>query len=112
MVDPLAAWWRHSVVIAPFLGAGSYGDEWGETFTVGAAIDDTARQVADGDGVEVTATTTVVVPVTVGYVRPGSKVTLPATHGSRTIHVVSCRVASGGGQPTPDHVELYLGKWR
>lgn len=112
MVDPLAAWWRHSVELETYLGSGPYGDEWGTPLTYMAAIDDKARQVVDSAGVELVADTTVVFPAHVGYIRPGSKVTLPATHGSRSLYVIACRVAHGGGMPTPDHVEVNLGNRR
>ena len=108
MIDPLVRWWRHEVVIEPFLGSGAYGDRYGSQFTALAAIDDKTRQVVNSDGVETVSSTTVVFPRPVGHISPGSKVTLPATHGGRTSRVIACRVADGGGQPTPDHVEVNL----
>lgn len=108
MTDPLARWWRHEVVIEPFLGSGAYGDRFGPQFTALAAIDDTTRQAVDATGVEVVSSTTVVFPRPVGHIAPGSRLTLPVTHGGRTAHVIACRVADGGGQPTPDHVEVNL----
>lgn len=108
MSDPLARWWRHEVVIEPLIGSGPYGDKYGPEYTALAAIDDRTRQVVDQDGVESVSQTTVVFPRPVGHIRPGSRITLPATHGGRTSHVISCRVADGGGQPTPDHVEVNL----
>ena len=108
MTDPLARWWRHEVIVEPFLGSGAYGDKYGPEYTALAAIDDRTRQVVNRDGVEVVSQTTVVFPRPVGYIQPGSRITLPATHGGRTSRVIACRVADGGGQPTPDHVEVNL----
>ena len=108
MMDPLARWWRHEIVVEPYLGTGAYGDRFGPQFTVLAAIDDKTRQVVDSNGVETVSQTTVVFPRPVGYIQPGSKMTLPTTHGGRTSHVIACRVADGGGLPTPDHVEVNL----
>lgn len=107
-MDPLAAWWRHTITITPFQGAGPYGDAFGDPYTAFAAISGQVQQVLDGDGIEQVSNTTVAMPREVGYIRPGSKVTLPATHGGRTARVIACRVADGGGQPTPDHVEVNL----
>lgn len=108
MTDPLARWWRHEVTVEPFLGTGAYGDRYGPQFTALAAIDDTTRQAVSPDGVETVSQTTVVFPRPVGYIPPGSRLTLPSTHGGRTAHVISCRVADSGGMPTPDHVEVNL----
>lgn len=106
--DPLAAWWRHEVRIERFAGGGPRGDQFDPVFTALAAIDDRTKQVVDGNGSEAASQTTVVLPRPVGFIPPGSKVTLPATHGGRTSFVIACRVADGGGQPTPDHVEVNL----
>lgn len=108
MTDPLAAWWRHEVTVTRFLGSGTYGDEWDEPVTVMGAVDDTTKTVTDGDGSEVTSSTSVVLPIEVGYIIPGSTVTLPDLFGGRTARVISCQVAHGGGQPTPNHVEVTL----
>ena len=108
MMDPLARWWRHEIVVEPHLGTGAYGDRFGPPFTVLAAIDDKTRQVVDSNGAETVSQTTVVFPRPVGYIQPGSKMTLPTTHGGRTSRVIACRVADGGGLPTPDHVEVNL----
>jgi len=108
VTDPLGAWWSHEVTVSRFLGSGTFGDEWDEPVTVMAAVDDTTRQVRDGDGSETVSSTSVVFPIDVGYIAPGSTVTLPALFGGRTARVISCRVAHGGNQPTPNHVEVML----
>ena len=73
--DGLARWWRHEIVIEPFLGSGAYGDRFAPPFTALAAIDDKTRQVVNSDGVEVVSQTTVVFPRPVGFIPPGSKAT-------------------------------------
>ena len=108
MPDPLAAWWSHEVVLSRFLGAGTFGDEWADPETLSAAVDDTTKTVTDGDGSETVSSTSVVFPIDVGYIQPGSQVTLPQLFGGRTSRVISCQVAHGGGQPTPNHVEVAL----
>lgn len=108
MTDPLQAWWRHEVTVERFLGNAGFGDEWDTPVVLLAAVDDRTRQVVDTNGAEQASSTTVVLPRGAGFIRPGSKVTLPATHGQRKARVISCRVADGGGQPTPDHVEVNL----
>lgn len=108
MTDPLAAWWAHEITVERFLGTSAYGDRWDTPETLLAAVDDRTKQVVNSDGVEVASQTTLAFPSLVGYIRPGSKATLPTTHGGRVARVISCRVANGGGQPTPDHVEVNL----
>lgn len=108
MTDPLAAWWRHEVQVERLAGSGPRGDVFDPQFTALAAIDDRTKIVVDTNGSEAAAQTTVVFPRPVGFIPPGSKITLPATHGARTSYVIACRVADGGGLPTPDHVEVNL----
>ena len=108
MTDPLAAWWSHEVVLSRFLGAGTFGDEWADPETLSAAVDDTTKTVTDGNGSETVSSTSVVFPIEVGPILTGSTVTLPATFGGRTARVISCQVAHGGTQPTPNHVEVML----
>lgn len=106
--DPLAAWWRHPVIVERLAGSGPRGDQFEPKATMLAAIDDRTKQVVTTDGSEAAAQTTIVLPRHVGFIPPGSKITLPDTHGGRTSFVISCRVADGGGMPTPDHVEVNL----
>lgn len=50
----------HTVVVRPFLGAGPYGDVWGEAETVKRAlVEDKTQVVRDAGAREVTSSTTV-----------------------------------------------------
>lgn len=110
MSDPLASWWRHEVTLERL--SGGDGDGYGNTFDAAEVLlgyvhdGNTLVRAANGD--QVVSSTQVALPIGVGYVRPRSRVTLPATFGSRVTTVISCEVGDGGGQPTPDHVRLLL----
>jgi hypothetical protein len=94
----------HSVVVEPYLGASAYGPRYGTSTTVACFLDEQTRLVRAPDGQDVTSTSTF-------YARPGlvcpaeSRVTLP---DGRVTRVIARLDRSGGGMPTPDHVEVQL----
>lgn len=108
--DPLADWWRHQITIERLTGTGAFGDEYDEPedpIPLGF-IDDRRRMVRDADGNEVVSETTVMLPIGTAEVPLGSRVTLPAAFGARESTVLAVSRHDGGGQPTPDHLELAL----
>lgn len=108
--DPLGDWWRHPIKVERLTGTGAYGDTFApadDPLPLGF-IDDRRRMVRDSSGSEVVSETTVALPITTPDVPPGSLVTLPATHGGRQATVLAVSRHDGGGQPTPDHLELAL----
>lgn len=104
--DPLAGWFAHEVILERLRGRGAYGPVYHPRYTALAAIDSTARMVRDAEGAEVVSSTTVILPAGNGYIEPGSRLTLPGTHGARETTVIACQVAAGGVAATPDHVAL------
>lgn len=108
MGDPLADWWRHEIVIERLASTGAYGDLFDAPAIVHGAVDDTRRLVLDATGNQVISETTVALPWSVADVPPRSLVTLPAAFGGRRTRVIAVKRADGGGQPTPDHLELNL----
>ncbi|WP_246094869.1 hypothetical protein [Streptomyces roseicoloratus] len=105
MLTPLPAFMLgHSVVVEPYLGRTSVGPRYGPAVTVACFVDEQTRTVRDPAGREVVSSSTF-------YARPGldcpadSRVTLPS--GRRTT-VIAVLDRSGGGMPTPDHVEVQL----
>lgn len=108
MTDPLAEWWRHEVSVQRWLGTSAYGDVYDPATLHMGAVDEKRRLVRDKTGAEVVSETTVRFPATTAAVPPGSLVTLPAAYGGRTSVVIAASRHDGGGQPTPDHLELAL----
>jgi hypothetical protein len=106
--DPLADWWRHSIVIRRWKGAGAYGDDFAADETVLGFVQDGTKLVADGTGQQVASSAQVALPIGTAYVPVQSEVTLPPQFGERTSRVIVSAVGDGGGQPTPDHHLLSL----
>ncbi|MET9954212.1 hypothetical protein ABZ135_22050 [Streptomyces sp. NPDC006339] len=105
MLTPLPAFMLgHEVVVEPYAGASAYGPSYGTATTVRCFLDQQTRVVRDPTGQEVTSSSTF-------YARPGlvcpaeSRVTLP---DGRVTRVIARLERSGGGMPTPDHVEVHL----
>lgn len=94
----------HTVTVEPYLGPSSIGPRYGPAVAVQCFLDQQTRTVKDKTGREVTSTSTF-------YARPGlvcpaeSRVTLP---DGRQATVIARLDRSGGGMPTPDHVEVQL----
>lgn len=109
MVDYLAAWWVHDLTVRRFTGYDAYGKrQYATAQTIKGFVNDTRRMVRNADGVEVVSETTVYLPAGTATIPVDSEVTLPATFGGRVTTVLAVSVHDGGGQPTPDHVELAL----
>lgn len=108
MSDPLASWWVHPVVVKRFAGAGRYGSDYPSSETVLGFVRDGTKLVVGPGGQQVTSSAQIALPKGTAYVPVNSEVTLPAQFGGRTSTVVACSVGDGGGQPTPDHVEISL----
>lgn len=94
----------HTVVVEAFTGTGAYGPNFGPPASVRCFLDQQTRTVRAPSGQEVTSPATF-------YARPGlvcppeSRVTLP---DGRVARVIARLERSGGGMPTPDHVEVQL----
>lgn len=105
MLTPLPSFMLgHTVTVEPYLGASAYGPRYGAATAVACFLDQQTRTVRSATGQEVTSTSTF-------YARPGlvcpaeSRVTLP---DGRITRVIARLDRSGGGMPTPDHVEVQL----
>ena len=106
MSDPLAAWWRHPVTVKRWQGEGAYGPVYDTPTIESGYISGRTRMVRDKTGAEVVSSATIALPRDTPPIQPGSLVTLPPSHGGRTALVLTVAVGDGGGQPTPDHIEL------
>jgi len=98
-----------TAIIEPFLYLdGSGVEHYGPAVTVGCVSDARRRLVLDtstGKGAQITSDSTVYLPT--GTVCPvHSRVTL--TDGAGQRQVVQVLDNSGGGLPTPDHLEVLL----
>lgn len=105
MLTPLPAFLLgHSVTVEPYTGASAYGPVYGAPVPVACFLDEQTRTVRAPDGQDVISSSTF-------YARPGlvcpaeSRVTLP---DGRVTRVIARLDRSGGGMPTPDHVEVQL----
>lgn len=107
MSDPLADWWRHQITLRRWTGEGSDGPTFAAAETPKAAIGGETKLVRNALNAEVVSTVQIALPASVGFVPPQSEIDLPAAFGGRTTRVLSTAVGDGGGQPTPDHIELY-----
>jgi len=110
VADELTPWFRHSVSIERLIGTGPFGDSYAAVTSELAMVDDKRRLVRAADGSQVVSSTTIYLAAGTAYVSTGSRVTLPATFGvpQRRSIVLASSVHDGGGQPTPDHLELAL----
>ena len=105
MLTPLPSMlFGQEVAVEPYLGASAYGPRYGAAVAVACFLAQKTRVVRAPDGQEVTSTSTF-------YARSGlvcpaeSRVTLP---DGRVTRVIARLDQSGGGMPTPDHVEVQL----
>lgn len=93
-----------SIELEEYLGPGPRGDVFAAAVAVDqVAVRDARRKVRSANGDMVTSTRSVYCPPGTGGV-PGSRVTFAGVASrvvTRTFH-------TGGGAPTPDHVELAL----
>lgn len=111
--DPLGEWWVHPVGLHRMVDNGAYGPIYdppldSDPVTVLGFVRDGSKLIAGPNGEQVTSSAQIALPAGTPYVPVQSQVTLPAMFGGRTSTVIACSVADGGGQPTPDHVELSL----
>lgn len=106
--DALVDWWRHTITIARYTGTGAYGDVWAAPTSEAGMVEDKRRMIRASNGEQVISSTTVYLPISTPDVPLGSTVTLPAVFGTRVATVLAVARHDGGGQPTPDHLELNL----
>ncbi|MER5769554.1 hypothetical protein [Streptomyces sp. NPDC001985] len=100
----LRLWFRHTVVVEPYVGSGPTGPVYGPPITVRCLVDDQTRLVRSATGDQVTSTSTLYARLET--VCPAkSRVTLLS--GRRTVVIAALR-RDGGGLPTPDHLEVQL----
>lgn len=108
MTDPLADWWVHEIVVERFLGRSAYGDEFAEPVVLPCFVADGIKVTGNAQGEQVISTARATLPASTAYIPVESRVTLPPDFGNRVVKVVTVAVGNGGGQPTPDHVEIGL----
>jgi hypothetical protein len=102
--DPLASWWRHTVTVEDCTGSGAYGDQYGDPYQLTGFVTAKRTVVFDANGDQSGADALVLLPKGTPPPPLKSRVTSPLLDRPR--YVVSVAVHDGGGQPTPDHVEL------
>ena len=95
---------RHRITVEPLTGQGPYGPVYGPPLAVRCFLDAQTRMVRDPGGDEVVSATTAYCPPGTAAA-PGSRVALP--DGRQTV-VIAALDRSGGGLPTPDHLEVQL----
>lgn len=98
----------HEVQIERFLGTGAYGDTYDTATTERAWIDDSRQVVRGAGGDEEVSETTVSISLTAPDVPVDSKVTLPASFGSRTSQVIAVNRMDSSGLFGLEHIELSL----
>lgn len=107
--DPLADWWVHRVDVDRYAGAGPEGDAWAATETgVACFVEERNRLVLAANGEQTVSGTTIAFPSTVADIPAGSRITIGAPFTPRTAVVITTSRADGGGQDTPDHLEVAL----
>lgn len=105
----LAAHWFATVVqVQRLSGSGAYGPVYAAAADVRATVDAKARLVRDPGGAEVVSGTTLYVPSSVDEIPPGSLVTLPVSHGSRTATVITSGLYDSGRSDVPAVREVML----
>lgn len=85
-----------------------YGEVYDLPDTVLGWVEDKAKLVVTATGSESLSSARIMFPAGTALIPLGSKVTLPAAHGSRQSIVIAASVHDGGGNPTPDHHEYAL----
>lgn len=106
-VDILADWWVHEITVARWSGSGAI-ESFDDPVTVRGFVRDGAKLVTGPNGKEITSSAQIALPAGTPYVPVNSKVTLPVIFGGRASTVIAAAVADGGGQGTPDHIEIAL----
>lgn len=108
----LTRWWVHTVGVRRLVSSGSLDildpAPPVDPVTVTGFWHDGAKLVRDLQGNEVVSSAQFAHPITDERIPPGSKVTAPTQFGGRTCTVIATATGDGGGNPTPDHHELYL----
>lgn len=95
---------RHTITVEPYVGQSAAGPKYGPAVTVRCFLDDQTREVRNANGEQVVSSSSAY--ALLGTVAPPeSRVTLP---DSRKTRVIAVNSRSGGGLPTPDHVEIQL----
>lgn len=109
MADLLAEWWVHPTTIERLTGHGAEGDAWDtpEAEVLGF-VETKVRLVRDMNGDEVVSSATIFYPPGTPLIPSGSYITVPAVFGGFRSRVIFCAVHDGGGQDTPDHVEVMV----
>lgn len=108
MTDPLAGWYRHSLIVRRRNAGGRYGETFAAPVTILGFVADGQKLVTGAGGKQLTSSARVAFPAGTPAIPLDSEVTLPALFGGRTCTVIFTAVGDGGGQPTPDHVEVAL----
>lgn len=109
MIDPLAQWWVHQVTVRRYLRSDGYGVPVLDIVqTLAGFVSDGTKLVAGPEGQQVASSAQVAFPASTAYIAVNSEITLPAQFGGRTSIVIAAARADGGGQPTPDHLQVAL----
>lgn len=93
----------HTVTVADYLGAGTYGDKWGTATDVACWLEDGVKLVTNALGQQVVSTTQVYLDVE-DEPAPKSKITI----ASKPRTVVAVVRHTSGGLSQLDHVEVQL----
>lgn len=97
---------RHTITVEAFTGDGPFGPTFGPPVPVRCLLDESTQLARSGGVDQVTANATAYAPVPAAEQVPvGSRVTLPS---GRVTTVTAAAVHTGGGLPTPDHVQITL----
>lgn len=106
----LAAMYVHTVTLERLADDGAgFGTTYADPETLTGFVNDRNKLVRAASGDQIVSSTQVALPASVGFVQPRSRVTLPATFGSRVTTVIGCEVADSAGLlPDVEHVTLLL----
>lgn len=100
----------HEVVVERWNGRGTYpgDDDYADPVVLPGFVADGIKVTGTPEGEQIVSTARVALPKGTAYIPLQSRVTLPPEFGNRVTEVVTVAVGDGGGQPTPDHVEIGL----
>jgi hypothetical protein len=106
-VTDVSEWFTFAVSVERLTGAGAYGPVLATATSEAAMVDPGNKLTRSGTGEQVVTSARVFLASTTTAIPDGSRVTLPATFGSRASTVITSLLHTSG-LGTPDHLELVL----
>lgn len=108
VVDELAEFWQHGLMIIRKTGTSGYEDTWAVPAVEYGFYDGGLKQVRSATGDQIMSTAIVFLPIEKEYIPPGSLITAPSSFGGHQGKVIQCIRREIGDLPLPVHWEVIV----